>query len=363
MDKTFLATVRVEAALIEVPIDAENEHEAKSEIERWLSLGARGSWEGIRVLSLGETAVITVDGEVGNPVARKLGGAHLKSAGRLDENTPGSSSLPATGTQVTDKPQLEDWRVTAERVYQERQQRQVTMTEEAPPTSTPGPPQPPVDESPILKWWHGMTSRGRGLTIGAAIGLALIVLAQFGEPVEPTKTAAPEPALVQTEAPKAAPAPVPAPAPEPEPEAAPPAPEPAPAPPVAAPAPKTLQAELEERLGPSNRDLPKITTVDEEGSTIVVRFTIDDNLTRNMTARSAQRDVVDILDVTHARHPGKHIVVSGTFSMVDKYGNTSESQVLLLNYSPYTLARINWSDDGKLLVRENIYDLADTSER
>ncbi len=257
---------------------------------------------------------------------------------------------------MTHQPKLEDWRVTAERVYQERQQQQATVTEAVPPTSTPGPQPPRDDESPILKWWHGMTSRGRGLTIGAAIGLALIGLAQFGEPVEPTKTAVPEPAPVQNEAPKAAPQVVPEAAPAPAPPAQAVKPEP--------PKPTTAKGELEQTLGRSSRLAgPRLTSFDDEGDTVAIVFAIDENLTTNLTNRAWRRDVVEILEIVRRYYPGKHVTIGGTFSMRDAYGNVGEKNVVLLNYSPSTIQRINWSEDGQLLLPETIVEIADPSPK
>lgn len=91
------------------------------------------------------------------------------------------------------------------------------------------PPPPQQDESPILKWWRGMTSRGRKWTVAGIVIAALMILGQFGDTTEETKSAKPEPApTVTVVAPAAPPPPPPAPAPQAAPQ-----PPPPPAPPAA----------------------------------------------------------------------------------------------------------------------------------
>lgn len=117
--------------------------------------------------------------------------------------------------------------------------------------------------------------------------------------------------------------------------------------------PATLQDEL-------RRQHIEVKEVDTEGDTIVVIFKVGDNITANLRRIGAQKDVLTIMEAAHHFHPGKHLTVRGDFPLVDKYGNESEGMVLLLNYSPATLARVNYENP---VVRENVFDLADASPK
>lgn len=124
-------------------------------------------------------------------------------------------------------------------------------------------------------------------------------------------------------------------------------------PPPTTAAPQQLSASeqltkaITEKLGPTNRDgLPKPTVAswpDEPSKTIDVQWALNDNLTEGLIRVGARGDVLDIIRVVKAKAtwPYVSLRLKATFSMIDKYGNASESVVLDLTYSRATVDKIN----------------------
>jgi hypothetical protein len=104
---------------------------------------------------------------------------------------------------------------------------------------------------------------------------------------------------------------------------------------------RDLKALLADEIGDD-----RTVVADVSADSVLVKFNISDNLTEHLIGVGIQKDVLDILKVVHAKHPGLHTTVSGLFPLVDKYGKESIGQVLLLNYSPDTLDKINYESIG-----------------
>ena len=95
-----------------------------------------------------------------------------------------------------------------------------------------------------------------------------------------------------------------------------------------------------------------------EGQNVLAHFSISDNLTANMIRRSAQRDVMNILEgVDTSGVDFEYVTVRGTFPMRDSFGNSEQTVVVDVGYSRDILDQINW--DG--MRRENIYTIAERS--
>lgn len=138
---------------------------------------------------------------------------------------------------------------------------------------------------------------------------------------------------------------------------------PASAAPAANPA-DVLTKAITDKLGKVNRDgvpAPKVTSwPDDPQKTIDVEWALNDNLTANLRKVGARSNVLEILKAVKAKATWKYTQVrlTGTFSMVDKYGNTAETAVIKLTYSADTIAKID--PDG--LTSDRIYDLADSQQ-
>lgn len=74
-------------------------------------------------------------------------------------------------------------------------------------------------------------------------------------------------------------------------------------------------------------------------------------------------DAADLLRTIHDLGLNYQMInLTGTFSMVDKFGNKSESPVLWLSISKETMDKINWSDKDfvGVLFQSHLPDIADT---
>jgi len=117
-----------------------------------------------------------------------------------------------------------------------------------------------------------------------------------------------------------------------------------------------LKAEIAKALGEGNRDLAKVQEVSIAGDRITVRFAIDDNLIVSWVAYGAKDDVSKILKaIAQSQVEFSSVWVRGSFSMKDKFGNVSESEVVQVHYSKATIGKINWAGFNS----ENVYDIAD----
>ncbi len=117
------------------------------------------------------------------------------------------------------------------------------------------------------------------------------------------------------------------------------------------------QSEIEKALGKSYRNVKRVSDVQTTGKTVKVRFSINDNLTAGMIKGSAMTDIQRILkSVQSAGYPYSEISVVGTFPLKDRFGNSSEDEVVRATYKRSTVDRINW--DG--FDENNIYKIADS---
>ena len=129
----------------------------------------------------------------------------------------------------------------------------------------------------------------------------------------------------------------------------------------AAPAPaggtaSRVEYEVKKALGTSNRKVTRVSKVQTAGQTIHVHFSINDNLTEGFIKTGAKMNVERILKaIQRSGYDYSEVTAIGTFSMQDKFGNSSEDKVLQATYKRSTVDRINW--DG--FLTDNIYSIAD----
>lgn len=127
-----------------------------------------------------------------------------------------------------------------------------------------------------------------------------------------------------------------------------------------APFPKErLQAEVEEALGESNRDVPRISELQiPPGGQIYIEWAIDDNLTEGLVKDTARLEATEILEVMQATDlEYKSVVLGGTFLLVDKLGNESEDRVVLAKFRRSLIERINFDN----FIFKNVFELDDSS--
>ena len=117
-----------------------------------------------------------------------------------------------------------------------------------------------------------------------------------------------------------------------------------------------LRVALEDELGRSNRDLPRITEFMKAGNNLHITFTINENLTEGLIKTSAKIDVTKILKTVDSwEYDFDELVIFGSMSLVDKFGNAEEENVLKVTYRSGTVDRINWDN----FLHNNVYAIAD----
>lgn len=119
-----------------------------------------------------------------------------------------------------------------------------------------------------------------------------------------------------------------------------------------------LRGNITDALGEGNReDVDRLGEVSKTDGVIVVKWAIDDNLTENMIKTGVRMDVQDILKAVKDTSdvPYKEVMVVGSFSMQDEYGNVSEDPVLRLGFSRSVISKIDFDN----VDPDNLPGLAD----
>ena len=121
--------------------------------------------------------------------------------------------------------------------------------------------------------------------------------------------------------------------------------------------PNHLEHEVRKALGESNRNVTRVFKVEIAGRAIHVYFSLQDNFTEGFIKTGAKMDVRNILKaIQGSGYAYSTVTAIGTFSMADKFGNSSEGTVLAASYKRSTVDRINWNS----FLTDNIYSIADS---
>jgi hypothetical protein len=113
---------------------------------------------------------------------------------------------------------------------------------------------------------------------------------------------------------------------------------------------------LERALGDGNRGLKRLQTVQEVDGGLVIQWAINDNLTSGLVKFGAKRDVKDLLQtVDQSNIAYEFVILQGTFSLKDTFGNTAEQASVLVQYNRATVERINFAG----IDIDTIYLIAD----
>jgi len=122
---------------------------------------------------------------------------------------------------------------------------------------------------------------------------------------------------------------------------------------VPGPAAATPRDRIIQSLGDSNRGVQHVRelSIDSPDASITIAF--DDNL---FVAAGIQHEVVNTIKaILQSGQNVQSISLRGTFELVDKFGDSTEGEVVRAKYLRATLDRINWDN----FDRRNIYAIAD----
>jgi len=123
----------------------------------------------------------------------------------------------------------------------------------------------------------------------------------------------------------------------------------------------TIRAIIHDELGACNREgVDKIAGIGINnagyGYVIDIHFAIDDNLSEDYIKGGARIDVLDTMEAIYTSgYDIQWIDMYGTFSMVDKYGNASEMEVIHARLGKETAAKINWEN----MTRDRLFEILD----
>lgn len=117
--------------------------------------------------------------------------------------------------------------------------------------------------------------------------------------------------------------------------------------------------DIREILGTGNRDVTKLTDFSYDcidSVSICVTFAIDDNLTENFIKRGAMLDINRMLEIiAQSDIEYEEVFFTGTFPLVDAFGNSEETNVVMVWYRKETVDKINWDN----FLTDNVYIIAD----
>lgn len=94
---------------------------------------------------------------------------------------------------------------------------------------------------------------------------------------------------------------------------------------------------------------------EEDSGVLFIEFDITDSMTKGLTAKGAQDDTVALLEA--ADESGiefDKVFIQGYFPMTDKYGETDDSMILNVGYTPNIIDQINFDAPT---IRDTIWDI------
>ena len=117
-----------------------------------------------------------------------------------------------------------------------------------------------------------------------------------------------------------------------------------------------LSYEVDTILGSSNRNMKPRFRITPNGKTLTIQVAFNDNLTEHLIRVGMTMDLSNILKALHqSGYEYSKVTLSGSFPMADKFGNSSETEVVRASYSHTIVEKINW--DG--FQHDNVLDIAD----
>jgi len=117
------------------------------------------------------------------------------------------------------------------------------------------------------------------------------------------------------------------------------------------PAPASPEEQIESATAADNVEA----NYEPDSGVLFIQFDIADSLTKGFTAKSAQDDTVALLEA--ADDSGidfEKVFIQGYFPMTDQYGNTEDSMILNVGYTPSIIQQINFDNPT---VRDTIWDI------
>lgn len=114
-------------------------------------------------------------------------------------------------------------------------------------------------------------------------------------------------------------------------------------------------------LGTGNRSVPRVAAInfnDPEPGAIFINWALNDLYTTSLTGYGARSEATKILEALHESGLNyTYIILSGSFSMIDKFGNASEDNIFNLTFYKSTVEKINWNN----FLVDDIDNIADNA--
>lgn len=124
----------------------------------------------------------------------------------------------------------------------------------------------------------------------------------------------------------------------------------------------SLDQKIALELGDRNRDVQTGFTVGGILDVITVEWPLNDNFTGDMIRKGALMEAVEILRLIRDSGMDYQLIsLTGTFALVDGFGNHSESPVMWIDMSRATMDKINWEDEAfvNFVLYQRLPEIAD----
>ena len=111
-----------------------------------------------------------------------------------------------------------------------------------------------------------------------------------------------------------------------------------------------------------NRDVQPAFTVDAALDVINVQWALNDNFSNDWIKKGALMEAAKLLRVIHESGLNYQMInLTGTFELVDSFGNSKESPVMWIEMSRATMDKINWTDEGfvNFVLYQRLPEIAD----
>lgn len=123
-----------------------------------------------------------------------------------------------------------------------------------------------------------------------------------------------------------------------------------------------LRENIIQVLGTDNKKSPRLIKISydyPERADITITWAINDTASQNTNIVNAQIDATNILKILQNNKTRFiYVILIGTFSTSDQFGNVTEIQAINLGFNKSKLDKINWES----FQPSDIYDLADVAK-